>query len=225
MKVAVCISGQPRYLQGPQMSSLRHLLDSGDVYCFFWGPPVDVSVLNPKRVQFEDQEVFYDEQHGSAQRCASMYTSMGRAYALIPEPYEYDFIVRLRTDIWIDDMPSLARLDRTRIHFPSITLRNGTPNLLNHCFVCPPAFADTVFSIAKYHTQYPCGAMQYDEKVMYDYLSHTGLLQHVEEHPSFWLTRIYRGRTFHIDGLSLGTITIAVALVFFACVFFKTKYY
>ena len=210
MKLAVCLSGQPRYLNGPQMSSLQDLL-KGDVYCFFWGPPIDVSMLNPKRVQFQEQEVFSDE--GAAQRCASMYSAMQRSYALVPEPYEYDFIIRLRTDIWIDSMPTFKDLDRSRIHFPAITSRHGTPNILNHCFVCPPVFADTLFSIAKYHEQMPCDASQYDEKLMYEYLEHTNLLKHVQQHSSFRLTRIYRGGgTFHIDSVSLRTAVAAVTL-------------
>ena len=200
MKVAVCFSGQARYLCGPQIRMLKkNLLDKYDcdVFCHFWGQEQDLQFLKPKVFCFQKQEIFRDDEF---QGIFSMYNSIWRSYKLIPDPFAYDFIIRTRTDIWIDRLPDLYALDKTRIHFPDRTpyfFRDSDYQdlLMNHLFICPPSY--DAFSLYKYLGLYLdlC-----DERIIVKIFKLYDIMKHVQRHSwlQFRVDRIYRGNSvFH----------------------------
>jgi hypothetical protein len=75
----------------------------------------------------------------------SYLTSLKKAYDLIDNPEEYDFIIRMRTDILICRLPDLHSLSKTHLHLFDQRQGVDTQNISDAFYIVPPKYAKILF--------------------------------------------------------------------------------
>jgi hypothetical protein len=159
MKVAVCFSGQLRFVKEYSQYILPYLIqyyEKVDVYAHFWyseemlgkpfhhefldeykeSPDEFIQIYSPKKYVFEKEYIHTqpistncnerdlenmkpeDREH-YIYRMFSQWYSLKKCYELIENPEEYDFIIRLRTDTYIEKPISLKELDKKILYIQS----------------------------------------------------------------------------------------------------------
>jgi len=246
MKVAVCFSGQARFLDGRQIAVLkRQLLEKYDcdVYYHFWwkegGEYITSNIgnqknekdmdkkirriFNPKVMKYDDPlpANYFSLPSGKwTYNTASMYTSIKKSFDLIPKDllYTYDFVIRCRTDIWLDFFPNLHVLDKSKIHFPPNSGRKDY--LINHCWICPPKFCKA-FNLIQYYLNDHKYALSSDELILPLVFQEMGIREHVVCHPwwNFRADRINRG---NYDQLSIWEWQLVyIVCIIITCIFIQ----
>jgi DNA-binding Lrp family transcriptional regulator len=159
MKVAVCFSGQLRYVKEYSQYILPHLIqqyEKVDVYAHLWyseemlgkpfhhefldeykeSPDEFIQIYSPKNYVFEKQYIHAqpistgcnerdlqsmkpEDRIQSIYRIFSQWYSVKKCYELIENPEEYDFIIRLRTDAFIQKPILLKEFDKSILYVQS----------------------------------------------------------------------------------------------------------
>ena len=231
MKLAVCFSGQPRFLDGPQIQSIKHnLLDKYDcdVYCHTWWSPdlpvYETSFMGEVKARsdtiemlqalFQPKKIHYEaplQNLPPPSNMRSMYESIRRSYLLVDTSIHYDFIVRMRYDIFIDALPNVCSFNTTSLHCPFLYYPKNL--FVNHCWFAPPLHAPKIFNLVA-HIQ--DNDKRIEERVFTDALfTHTIPIQaysrHVLSSTRFRIDRIFRGPS---DSKSTSIIFISIVSVF-----------
>lgn len=233
MKLAVCLSGQPRFLDGPQIHSLKqNLLDKYDcdVYCHTWWSPdlpsyetsyngvlqakadtIDTlqHVFRPKRLQYEAP--LQNLPHPSNMR--SMYESIRRSYLLVDTSINYDFIVRLRYDIFLDALPDVHKFEPTMLHCAHIAAPRNL--FVNHCWFVPPQFARDAFQLIDHIRD---NETRIEEKIFEDAIRSRNIpmkqySRSIFSSTRFRTDRIYRGFSEE-DFMTSGILFISIVILF-----------
>ena len=159
MKIAVCFSGQLRFVKEYSqyiLPNLIQLYENVDVYAHLWyseemvgkqfhhefqdkykeNPEEFIKIYSPKKYIFEKEYIHKypissncvendlkclkpEEIQYSIYRYFSQWYSVKKSYELIENPSEYDFIIRLRTDVCIQKPILLEFLDNTKLYIQS----------------------------------------------------------------------------------------------------------
>jgi hypothetical protein len=103
----------------------------------------------------------------------SLYTSLRRTFQSIPNPNDYDLLIRSRTDLQIDKLPALEEC-LSSIHVKKI-LSWGA--IENNFWIAPPALAADVYNaVDTIDLLYKKGVKLNDEEIFYETLAHWNLL-------------------------------------------------
>lgn len=162
MKVAVCFSGQLRFVEEYSEYIIKNLIDLYDVdvyaHLYFdedmlgkqfhhefndiYKENIDtfLKIYNPKKIKIDSKYEYFDDKKykfittepdlinldyntikNSIYRMESQWYSVSQTYNLIEEPEKYDFIIRLRTDSYIQKPILLNNLDKNILYIQSGT--------------------------------------------------------------------------------------------------------
>lgn len=135
-------------------------------------------LYNPVKLSFDEPLVHddkykkYTKSHShSGYLIHSMYTSMQKAYKLIDNINQYDYIIKIRPDIIFDISLDLNSIDRNSIH--AIQIRNYPDILYNDTFtIVPPDISNYFFNIIDYiDTYYNSGILCNAEEIFTKHLT------------------------------------------------------
>lgn len=114
----------------------------------------------------------------------SRYTSHKKAFSLIKDVNKYDFIINLRTDLFINLMPDLNTLSKDKIYSP---LRNDKFKYIDTLNIFPPKYAHYYFNLIdvfnQIYNKYSDGNIIYSESIMYHAFEYHNILQYCEDIP------------------------------------------
>ena len=156
MKIAVCFSGQLRFVKEYSQYILPHLIqpyEKVDVYAHLWyseemlrkpfhhefldeykeSPDEFIQIYSPKKCVFEKEYIHMEpistecnerdlkslkpeDRIQSIYRIFSQWYSVKKCYELIENPEDYDFIIRLRTDAFIQNPILLEDLNNSILY-------------------------------------------------------------------------------------------------------------
>lgn len=183
MKVALCLSGQPRFYSTDSYKSLqKHIIKpySADVFIHSWinetndyscAPWAGISdcfipssvaedlknLYKPKKIVFEESREFpeYHSKNPSdyiTRNAPSMFYSMTYCDKL-RQDYEkemaitYDWVIRARTDTYLDSFPDLTKLSPNILYVPS-NCPNPNSWVYNDNFsICSGSIAHKIYSV------------------------------------------------------------------------------
>ena len=117
--------------------------------------PISIKYDLPLDNEDIDNNRYRPHQPSSGYNIRSMYTSMSRAHDLYKQfkIKDYDFIVRLRYDIFIENFPDL-NLYTSNDLILSNSRDNRTDVIANEIWVCKPEISEYLFNINDYSTTY-----------------------------------------------------------------------
>ena len=138
-------------------------------------PPLDTSVCGDMSV-FTRTSAF-----GVVYNLHSMYTSLQKAYSLIPDISRYDFVIRLRTDLLVHNLCDLY--DSHNASFIQCVTYHDQVNkgIDNAIWISPVSYAERMCSIIdNMYGLYASGAHMNDEQMMYSHIQKECLLDKVQ---------------------------------------------
>jgi len=117
--------------------------------------PVSIKYDIPLEHEDIDNNRYKPNQPSSGYNIRSMYTSMARVYKLYEQfkKRDYDFIVRLRYDLFIEKFPELE-LYTTNDLILSNSRNNRLDIIDNEIWICKPTISKYLFNIIDYSTEY-----------------------------------------------------------------------
>lgn len=197
------------YNTGPDSHLYDFKIDENSINLF-------CQLYNPKGILVEDpptlQELSsreytkYNTEHLQILPTLSYTTSLKKAYSLIDNPDQYDFIIRLRTDLLIVRCPDLNMLPKENIYLFSVKLDEAY--IYDCFFITPPKYAKILcHEIDNIDTMYDNGQRISSGELFLKNIEVNNLLQHCRLLPfSDFYFRVQRqGRTLHsMIGISDG---------------------
>jgi hypothetical protein len=138
-----------KYITAPatQLGNLSFDKDTIDLFS---------SLYSPKKLMYENPPLPEDFIKREYTRCPdknrlyiffSYLTSLKKSYDLIENPDQYDFIIRMRTDLLICRLPDLHTISKDHIHIFDQKQGNGSgEKSISDCFyMVPPKYAHFLF--------------------------------------------------------------------------------
>lgn len=132
-------------------------------------------MYNPVRIQYDfplDKEPIDSNRHNPSHPATgynlrSMYTSMKRAYKLYEEnKKDYDFIVRLRYDFFIEKFPDLNSYTSNDLIL--VNFEDRTDIVPNEIWVCKPHISSYLFNILDYSTEYNNNGVMWNDEQQFN---------------------------------------------------------
>ena len=147
-------------------------------------------LYNPKKVVWDtplshtDKSYTHAHYSGAGYNILSYYTSIRRAFELIDNLHQYEYIVHTRPDISLYRFPNLHTGSRQLYLCRKYLKARGhsSNGLDNTIWAVPREFAETVCSmVVGIETQYAAGVIMNDEEMFYAYIDSQNLLNIVNE--------------------------------------------
>jgi hypothetical protein len=201
MKIALVMAGLPRFFDSHTYNTIKeHFLDKYDcdVYAHFWFNeneddtyivshwipknvfPKDTitkfrELYNPVRVEYENTMTKDESSTNEWYIMKSLYTSKQKAFNLISDVNQYDFIINMRSDSVFLRVPDLANFDKLKIH---AVLQNEDKGVYNDLITILPAQLASIFynTVDSFDSLFNKQSIIYGEDVYKAILVHSNLI-------------------------------------------------